>query len=298
MYPSPFHYHRASSLAEAASLLAQLGEEARLLAGGQSLIPLMKLRLAAPTHLVDLNFIPDLDYLREQGADLRFGPLLRHAQIEHSSLAATIPILHDCASGIADSQVRWRGTMAGSIAEADPSGDWAPVLLTLDTRVLTVSPRGERSFALPNFILDAYTTELDADEVIREIVVARPPANSGGAYVAFKRSAQVYATASAAVRIELEDGDVGSQVRIFLGCVGLTPVRAVEAETELEGKPIDESQIRKAAEAAAAAADPQPDMRGSVDYKRALTAALVRKAAAAAWRRARGEQVEVSHEYA
>src|SRR5215470_1048162 len=129
MYPSPFHYHRASSLKEAVTMLSQLGEEAKLLAGGQSLIPLMKLRFANPRHLVDINFIPDTGYIKEDKSGLRFGALARHAQIEKSAAAAKIPIIHDCAAGIADVQVRNRGTIGGSIAEADPSGIGQPYYL-------------------------------------------------------------------------------------------------------------------------------------------------------------------------
>src|SRR5256885_305940 len=135
MYPRAFSYHRASSLKDAATLLSQLGEGAKLLAGGQSLIPLMKLRFANPAHLVDLNFISGTSYIEEENGTLRFGALTRHAEIEASAVAAKIPILHDCAAGIADVQVRNRGTIGGSLAEADPSGDWAAVLSTLYTVV-------------------------------------------------------------------------------------------------------------------------------------------------------------------
>src|SRR5437868_4325478 len=135
MYPRAFHYHRAGSLKEAAAMLAQLGEDAKLLAGGQSLIPLMKLRFANPAHLVDLNFVLGTSFIREDNGALHFGALTRHAEIEASAAAAKIPILHDCAAGIADVQVRNRGTIGGSLAEADPSGDWAAVLSTLSTEV-------------------------------------------------------------------------------------------------------------------------------------------------------------------
>src|SRR5215472_19120075 len=131
MYPKAFQYHRASTLKEASTLLGQLGDDAKLLAGGQSLIPLMKLRFANPAHLIDLNFVAGTSYIHEESGSLRFGPLTRHAEIEASDVAAMVPILHDCAAGIADVQVRNRGTIGGSLAEADPSGDWATVLMTL-----------------------------------------------------------------------------------------------------------------------------------------------------------------------
>ncbi len=297
MYAHPFSYHRAKSLAEASQLLEQLGEESRVIAGGQSLIPLMKMRLARPTALIDINFIPGLSEIQGHNGELRCGALARHTDMEMSDQVASIPILHDCAAGIADVQVRNQGTIGGSIAEADPSGDWGAALLTLDTTVRCAGPRGERSVALDEFINDAYTTILGHDELVREIVVKKPPKNSGGAYVAFKRSAPVYATASAAVQLTLDGKDICKDARIVLGCVGLTAIRAKQAEAELRGKIIDGPTTQRACEAAREIAEPQSDMRGSVDYKRALVAALVKKAIGIAVRRARGERVESGHEY-
>ncbi|HKS75485.1 MAG TPA: xanthine dehydrogenase family protein subunit M [Terriglobales bacterium] len=297
MYPRAFHYHRASTLKEATGMLAQLGDEAKLLAGGQSLIPLMKLRFANPAHLIDLNFIPGTSYIKEADGGLRFGAMTRHAEIENSPLAVKIPILHDCAAGIADVQVRNRGTMGGSLAEADPSGDWATVLMTLATEVRCLGPKAERTIPLQEFIRDAYTTALAHDELVSEVVVKAPPKGSGGAYLAFKRSAPVYPTASAAVQLVME-GDTCKIAAISLGCVGLTPIKAAESEAALRGQPISAKTMQAAAEAAQAAAEPQPDMRGSADYKRRLVGALVKRAIQIASRRARGEQVEVSHLYA
>src|SRR5438874_2779545 len=199
MYPRAFRYHRAGSLKEAATMLSQLGADAKVLAGGQSLIPLMKLRFANPEHLIDLNFIPGTSFIKEEDGTLRFGAMTRHAEIEDSSIAQKIPILHDCVAGIADVQVRNRGTIGGSLAEADPSGDWATVLMTLETEVRCLGTKGERIIPLPEFIRDAYTTALLPDEVLSEVIIKVPPRASGGAYLAFKRSAPVYPTASAAV---------------------------------------------------------------------------------------------------
>jgi len=297
MYPRAFDYHRATTLHEASALLAQLGEGAKLLAGGQSLIPLMKLRFANPAHLIDLNFIGGTSYIREDGGAIRFGALTRHAEIEKSSVAAKIPILHDCAAGIADVQVRNRGTIGGSLAEADPSGDWATVLMTLSSEVRCLGPGGERSLSLNDFVKDAYTTALGHDELVSEVSVRIPPAQSGGAYLAFKRAAPVYPTASAAAQLTM-DGDVCKDAAIALGCVGLIPIRAKEAEAALRGKALDAKAIAAAADAARSVAEPQADMRGSADYKRELVGALVKQALAIALRRARGERVEVSHIYA
>lgn len=297
MYPRAFEYHRAKSLSDAVTLLVQLGDEAKLLAGGQSLIPLMKLRFASPAQLIDLNFIPNGSYIREDRGTLRFGPLARHAAIQDSSAVAQIPILHDCAAGIADVQVRNRGTIGGSLAEADPSGDWPTVLMTLETEVRCLGTTGERSLPLADFIKDAYTTALAPAELVSEISVKAPPKGSGGAYLAFKRSGPVYPTASVAVQLTLED-EVCKQVSIALGCVGLTPIRPGEAESALRGKSLSPQTIAAAAEAAQAAADPQSDMRGSADYKRRLVRALFERAVGIASRRARGEKLEVSHIYA
>lgn len=282
-------------------MLGQLGSGAKVLAGGQSLIPLLKLRFANPEHLVDLNFIPGTSFIKDDSRALRFGAMTRHAEIEHSALARRIAVLHDCAAGIADVQVRNRGTIGGSLAEADPSGDWGNALITLDTSVHCLGPGGTRSVPLKDFIKDAYTTALAHDEVVTEVEVKIPPEGSGGAYVAFKRSAPVYPSASAGVQLTLAD-DVCQDAAIALGCVGLTAIRATEAETALRGKTLtgnaDDPTIAAAAEAARAAADPQPDMRGSAEYKRELVAALVKRAIQIAIRRARGEDVEGAHLYA
>ncbi len=268
MYPRTFEYHRAKSLSDAVTLLVQLGDEAKLLAGGQSLIPLMKLRFASPAQLIDLNFIPNGSYIREDRGTLRFGPLTRN-----------------------------RGTIGGSLAEADPSGDWPTVLMTLETEVRCLGTTGERSLPLADFIKDAYTTALASAELVSEISVKAPPKGSGGAYLAFKRSGPVYPTASVAVQLTIED-EVCKQVSIALGCVGLTPIRPREAESALCGKSLSPQTVAAAAEAAQAAADPQSDMRGSADYKRRLVRALFERAVGIASRRARGEKVEVSHIYA
>jgi aerobic carbon-monoxide dehydrogenase medium subunit len=297
MYPRAFHYHRAGSLEEASSMLSEFGDEAKLLAGGQSLIPLMKLRYANPSHLVDLNFVSGTSYIKEENGMLRFGALTRHAEIEASPIASMVPIIHDCAAGIADVQVRNRGTIGGSLAEADPSGDWATVLMTLETEVRCQKSKSNRHLQLADFIKDAYTTALAHDELVSEVVVKTPPKGSGGAYLAFKRSAPVYPTASAAVQITM-DGDVCKEAAIALGCVGLTAIKAKDAEAALRGQRLNEKTIAVAVEAARAAAEPQSDMRGSADYKRTLVGSLVKRALDIAVRRARGERVEAGHIYA
>lgn len=298
MYPHPFRYHRAGSVAEALALLAEHGEEAKAIAGGQSLIPLMKLRLAKPAVLVDLNFIPNLAEIQMGEGFARFGALARHGEIAESQPAAKIPILHDCAAGIADVQVRNRGTIGGSLAEADPSSDWITVMLALGGDVLTAGPHGERSIPIEEFVVDAYTSLLEPGELVQNVSVKVPPKHSGGAYLAFKRSAPVYATASVAAQLTLGDRDTCAAARLVAGCVGLKPVRLEKAESVLRGKKLDKKSMEAAAEAAMAAVEPPGDYRGSTEYKRVLMGALLRRAIRAAAARARGESVEVHHDYA
>ncbi len=298
MYPSAFHYHRASSLAEAVSILSELGDDAKVIAGGQSLIPLLKLRLATPEHLIDLGFITELSFIQAEQERVSIGALAKHAQIESSSVAKSVPIVGDCSSGIADHQVRNRGTIGGSLAEADPAGDWAPVMLVLDSEITCVSPKGERTLRLTDFIVDAYATDLEEDELVSQVSFAAPSSRSGGAFFAFKRSSQVYASASAAVQMTLEEDGSCKDARIAMGCVGLTTIQALEAANELRGKALNEDVMARAAEAAASEADPQGDMRGSEAYKRFLVGNLVKQAIKVAVRRCQGEQVKVSHYYA
>lgn len=321
MYPRAFAYHRAKSYPEAASLLSELGEEARFLAGGQSLIPLMKLRLSAPRHLVDLNFIPETAYIHGNGGPpsqaasrdyargglqrcssgapaLRLGAMTRHSEIAASAEVARWPILHDCAAGIADPQVRHMGTIGGSIAEADPTGDWVPVLLATGATVKVLGPAGERRIEIGDFILDAYTTALQPAEVVTEIAVPSAAGRCGGAYVALKRCAPVYASASVAVQLALEDDDTCREARVCLGVLGLTATRVEAAEEALRGQARDGALMARVREAVMDVAQPVGDMRGSAEYKRHAAGALAKLAVEAAWKRARGEDVEVTHLYA
>jgi carbon-monoxide dehydrogenase medium subunit len=297
MYPRAFQYHRAKSYPEAVSLLRELGESAKFLAGGQSLIPLMKLRLSTPGHLVDLNCIPETSYIRSNGA-LRLGSLTRHAEIAASAEVARIPILHDCAAGIADPQVRNLGTIGGSIAEADPTGDWAPVLLATGATVHTLGPDGERSIDIADFILDAYTSALEPAELVKEIVIPLPAVRTGGAYIALKRCAPVYASASVAVQLTMADDQTCKDARIYLGVLGLTATRVHAAEEALRNQAITPAQIDKVRDAVMEIAEPNSDMRGTAEYKRQAAGALARLAVEAARKRANGEPVEVTHLYA
>lgn len=296
MYPGAFAYHRAASFSEAISQLSELGDDAKFLAGGQSLIPLMKLRLSTPQHLVDLNFIPGTSYVRSNG-ELRIGAMTRHSQIAASADVAQFPILHDCAAGIADPQVRHMGTIGGSIAEADPTGDWAPVLLATGATVKTLGPSGERSIDITDFIVDAYQTSLQPAELVTEIAIPHPSSRSGGAYVALKRCAPVYASASVAVQVALHDDASCKDARVYLGVLGLTATRVPAAEEALQGQQLGAPILEKLRASVMDAAEPTSDMRGSADYKRQAAGRLATLAVEAAFKRACGEQVEVTHLY-
>ncbi|TDJ44396.1 MAG: xanthine dehydrogenase family protein subunit M [Gammaproteobacteria bacterium] len=297
MYPAPFRYHRANSVDEAISLLSDLGDGARALAGGQTLLIWMKLRFDEPSDLVDLGRIPELSYMDHDDAEVRIGALTTHGRIAASPIAARIPIVRDCANGIADYQVRNRGTIGGSVAAGDPACDWPALLHTLDAEILCKGPNGERSIDIKDFIEDLYATALEDAEIVTGIRFKMPAANSAGAYVGFKRCAPAYPTATAGVQLTLTDGDICEDVRIALGSAGLTPIHAIDAEAELRGKPLSEKNIEQAAEAAVAACDPVDDQRGSPAFKRSVLRVLVKRAVGIAVRRCGGESVESSHEY-
>jgi carbon-monoxide dehydrogenase medium subunit len=296
MYPAPFNYHRAHSVGQAIELLGHIGEGARVLAGGQSLLPILKLRFDEPSDLVDIGRIGGLDRIELGPNEVRIGALATHRRIAYSDVAAKIPIVGDCAHGIADNQVRSRGTIGGSVASGDPSCDWPVLLHALDARIHCQGPQGEKERDINGFVQDLYQTVLVPGELVTGVRFAVPGAGSGGAYCAFKRCAPAYPTVSVAVQLELAGGDV-RKARIALGSSGPTPIRARDAESELQGGSLSRARIDKAAEAAVAASQPFDDQRGSAAFKRHLVATLVRRAIGIAEKRARGETVKNSHEY-
>lgn len=295
MYPAPFGYHRAATVDEAIRLLADLGDGARALAGGQTLLVWLKMRFDEPTDLVDLARIPDLNRIEVDGG-ARIGAMATHAAIARSELAESIPIIADCAIGIADNQVRSRGTIGGNLASGDPSTDWPALLHTLDAQVECRGPDGERSVDINDFVEDLYQTALQPGEIVTGVRFPLPAAGSAGAYCAFKRCAPAYPTASVGVQLTLQD-DVVEDVRIALGSAGLTPIRPKAAEDELRGKSLSEDVVVRAADAAVAATDPVGDQRGSPEFKQQLFRALVKRAIGVAQRRCNGETVENHHEY-
>ncbi|HEX2140405.1 MAG TPA: xanthine dehydrogenase family protein subunit M [Woeseiaceae bacterium] len=297
MYPSAFNYHRPGSVDSAIRLLSDIGEGARVLAGGQTLIVLLKLRFDEPTDLVDIARIPALDRIDDQSDTISIGALATHRRIAESALASAVPIVGDCANGIADNQVRSRGTIGGSLASGDPSCDWPSLLHTLDAEIDVQGPDGSRTLDINGFVEDLYQTVLKPGEIITGVRFPRPAAGSGGAYCAFKRCAPAYPTVSAGVQLTLaQDGRIGS-ARVALGSAGLTPIRALDAEQELTGKQPDAAALERAAAAAVAASDPVDDQRGSAAFKRRLVASLTKRAVQIALRRAGGETVKNSHEY-
>jgi len=297
MYPAPFRYHRPGSLDEAVSLLSELGDAAKPLAGGQSLIPILKLRLDEPSDLVDIARLPGLHFMQNDDGNVRIGALSTHARIGRSDLVSLAPILGDCANGIADPQVRARGTIGGSVSSADPSCDWPTLLFTLDAEIVCQGTTGNRTVPIREFIRDSYTTILDDAELVTEIRFKAPPAHSGGAYIGFKKSAPAYPTAAVGIQLTLADGNVCRDVRLALGAAGPRPVTSDEAEGLLKGKTLTSELLKQAGEVIVEAADPPADSRGSVDFKRAILRSLFLQAAHRAIERAGGTQIMGKHEY-
>lgn len=270
MYPASFEYFAPGTLEEAVALLDERADAAKVLAGGQSLIPLMKLRFAAPEALVDINRIPGLDGLVEEPGGLRIGALVRHGTCERSEvLRGRYRLLGDAARVISDPLVRNRGTVCGSLAHADPQGDWGAVMLAARAEVVARSSGGSRTIAVDDLLTGPFTTTLEPNEIITEVRVPDPGARTSGTYLKLERKVGDYATAAVAVQVSLDDGRVG-EVGIALTGVGPTNLRAREAEELLRGAEPAPDLIAEAARSAAAAAEPQSDIRGSVEYKRNL----------------------------
>lgn len=297
MYPAPFRYHRPASLKEAILMLSALGETAKPLAGGQTLIPILKLRLDEPTDLVDIGRLPDLRFATQEDGWIRIGALSPHGWVARSDIAAAIPIVKDCAGGIADAQVRSRGTIGGSVSAADPNCDWPALLNTLDAEVVCTGPNGERSVAIGDFITAAYTTALTPGELVTAIRFKAPAAGSAGAYIAYKKAAAAFPVCSVGVQLTLA-GNTCQDVRIVMGGAGPTPRRAVQAEAELRGKTLSAQLWERAAEAASAIAEPLDDVRGNTEYKRNLLRGLLLQTADVAERRCANTKIEGSHVYA
>lgn len=286
MYPSAFDYSAPATFAEAVARLAELGPEAKVLAGGCSLIPLMKLRMAEPAHLVDIGRVADGAYVRETDDALRIGALTTEAEIERSPLVAVrYPVLADASAVIADPSVRNMGTVGGNVAHADPANDHPAVMLALRATFVALGPGGERTIGADDFFVDLFQTALDPAEVLTEIRIPRPAAGSGAAYVKFERQVGDFAIAAAAASVRLADGRI-AEASIALTNAGPTVLRASGAEDALVGATPGDDAVRAAGAAARDGIEPWADLRGSTAVKRRLAGVAVERAVRLALRRA------------
>lgn len=288
MTPAAFEYHAPRSLADAVKLLVDLGPEAKLLAGGHSLLPMMKLRFAAPSHLVDLGRIGSLRGITQAGDAVHIGAMTTEHELLHSALLAEkVPLLVEGASWIADPQVRYKGTIGGDISHGDPGNDHPALMLALDASFVLTGPRGERVVKADGFFVGLYTTQLAADEILTQIRIPIPPAGSGWAYSKLKRKTGDFATAATAVQLQLKGGVV-ARAGIALTNVAPTALKARAAEAALVGKRIDEASLAEAARLAMSICDPAPDQRGDAAYKTAMCGEMTRRALQSAAARAKG----------
>lgn len=287
MIPPAFEYLRPKTIPEAVAMLQQHGDEAKILSGGQSLIPMMKLRLARPAYLIDINRISGLAYVKEDGGFLKIGGLTREAELESSSLIRSkYPLLLDTAHVIADPQVRNLATVGGNLAHGDPANDHPAAMTALGAQVVATGPKGERVIPIEEFFVTLFTTGLKQDEILTEIRIPIPPAKSGGAYFKLERKVGDFATAAAAVQLTLDGSGTVQKAGIALTNVGPTPIKARKAEDFLRGKKPDAPTIEQAAKLAAEDAQPGSDLRGPVEYKRGLAKELTKRAIAKAVERA------------
>lgn len=290
MIPATFDYHAPGSLADAITLLDKLGDDAKVLAGGMSLLPMLKIRLAQVGHLVDIGRIPGLDYIKEEGGTLKIGAATRETALERSDLIRTkYPILLDTALVIADPIVRNRATAGGNLAHGDPANDHPATMLALGASVVARGPKGERTIPVDQFFKGLFTTALAPNEILTEIRIPTPPAKSGGAYVKLERKVGDFATAGAAAQVTIAANGTIDKAGIALTNAGPTPIKAVDAEKFLAGKKPDDATLQEAGRLAAKATNPSADRRGSVEYKREMARVLTVRALKAAVRRAGGQ---------
>ena len=289
MIPASFDYHAPGTLPEALALLSKYGDDAKVLSGGQSLLPLLKLRLGQTGHLIDIGRIPGLEYIREEGGFLRIGGRTRESALEASEVVQKrYPILHDTAKVIADPLVRNMATIGGNLAHGDPGNDHPATMLALGAQVVATGPKGERVIPIEQFFIGLFRTALKPDEVLTEIRIPVPPARSGGAYMKLERKVGDYATAAAAAQVTLGSGGAVERVGLALTNVGPTPIKAADAEKFLVGKRPDAATLSEAAQRAAKASSPSADRRGAVDYKREMARVMATRALKLAVERAGG----------
>jgi aerobic carbon-monoxide dehydrogenase medium subunit len=278
MIPAPFSYHRPASVADAVKLLSELGDDARPLAGGHSLVPMMKLRLATPAHLVDLHGITGLKGIRRDGDTIVIGAMTtQHELLASDEIAKGIPILQEAARLTADPQVRYRGTIGGNVANGDPGNDMPALMMTLGATYLIEGPAGTRSGAAADFYQGAYFTALEPGELVTAVAVPVPPAGHGSAYEKLKRKVGDYATAAAAVVLTMSGGKVAT-CAIGLTNLAETPLLATDAANAVIGTGLDDAALAKAADAARAIMSPAADARGPVEYRKHVGGIVVMRA--------------------
>lgn len=292
MIPASFDYHAPQTLEEALALL-QSHEDAKVLSGGQSLLPLLKLRLGSAGHLVDIGRIPGLEYIQEDDGMLRIGGRTRETALERSEIVRSrYPLLSDTAEVIADPLVRNMATVGGNLAHGDPANDHPATMLALRAEVVATGPNGKRTIPIDDFFLGLFSTALGPDEILTEIRVPAPPPNSGGAYVKLERKVGDFATAAAAAQVTLGAGGEVAKAGIGLTNAGPTPIRATAAESFLTGKQPTQDNLAEAARLAAEAVSPSADRRGSIEYKRNMARVLTVRALKRAIDRASGRAQE------
>jgi carbon-monoxide dehydrogenase medium subunit len=290
LLPPKFDYVAPQSLSEAVSLLKSRGEGAKIIAGGQSLIPLLKLRLASPTVLIDIARIPGLDYIRESDGFLRMGAMTPMADVAGSELIQrSYPILHDASTVIADPLVRNRGTVGGNVSHGDPANDLPAVMLSLDAEFSVEGPSGQRTVRAREFFVDTFTVALGHEDIVTELRVPLYALRSGGAYLKVEQKVADFATAGVAINLRLGPGGKCESVGIGLTNVGPKAIEATRAEEALRGrKPTERKAVENAAALAAEASSPASDIRGTAEYKRGLIRLLVARATRLAYQRALG----------
>ena len=288
MIPASFDYHAPQTLEEALALLQEHRDDAKVLSGGQSLLPLLKLRLGAAGHLIDIGRIPGLEYIREEDGSLRIGGRTRESALEQSDVIRTkYPLLADTAVVIADPLVRNLATVGGNLAHGDPANDHPATMMALRAEVVAVGPNGERTIPIDDFFQGLFATALEPEEILTEIRIPQPPPRSGGAYEKLERKVGDFATAASAVQVTLASGGEVERIGIALTNAGPTPVRAAAAERLLTGKVPSDELIAEAARQAAAATSPTADRRGTVEYKKNMARVLTARALRRAIERAR-----------
>jgi carbon-monoxide dehydrogenase medium subunit len=289
MIPAPFDYHRPGTLDEAVALLARHGDAAKVLSGGMSLLPVLKLRLGSVAHLVDIGRIPGLEYVKEEGGTLRIGGGTRQATLERSELiSAKYPILRDAVVLIADPLVRNRATVGGNLANGDPGNDLPAIMIALGATLVVRGPKGERTIPANQFYKGIYSTALAPDEILTEVRVPIPPPRSSGAYLKLKRKVGDFAAAAAAVQLTLDAKGGIERASVALTNAGATPIEAVDAAKYLAGKALDDKVVAEASRLAAAKSSPSADRRGSVEYKKEMARVLTGRALRKAVERAGG----------